>query len=213
MTGRLELARPSPRGDARSRTEVAAVLRWRARWLSRSLPAPLAAAARLFPVLLHASFDHPGLRELAPGVAGLRYRPSWGSLARCFDLPPPHRAQRGTCVVEAVLARKTGERRLELTVLVPEGLRADEYGELEDRMEAARLVLAADGASVATRLLDIGRLAHSHEVCHELAAFGALLAGRVPAPAWAALEEAASEELGGDSLFAMMTSAPTAFAA
>ena len=89
---------------AASRRLQTAVLRWRVRWLARVATPHAVRAARLVPVLLHASFERPRLREEAPGVAGLRYRRGWGALARGVDLPAPFKTQRGTPLVEAVVA-------------------------------------------------------------------------------------------------------------
>ncbi|BDG08014.1 hypothetical protein [Anaeromyxobacter paludicola] len=207
MPPALPLSRAVPEPDAPG---APAVLRWRARWLSRRAAPPLAAAARLFPVLLHASFEQAGLRELAPGVAGLRYRPSWGALARRFGLPPPHRVQRGACAVDAVLARQATDR-LELVVLARGGLLPAEYGELEERMEAARRALTAADRPISARLLDPARLARQRGLCHELSAFGALLAGALPPESWRALEAAAEAPLDGDALWALAAAAPTGF--
>ena len=57
------------------RRGLASALRWRAlRVLPRLLPARTMEAARLVPVLLHASFQHGALRDEAPGVSLRRGR-------------------------------------------------------------------------------------------------------------------------------------------
>ncbi|HTT69688.1 MAG TPA: hypothetical protein VMG32_00585, partial [Anaeromyxobacteraceae bacterium] len=107
-------------GDARR--ALTAILRERAHGFPNLLAPRLSAAARLAPALLHASFERSPLDGEAPGVAGLRYRKRWSSLARAFGLPPPCRAQRGRCLVEAVLVLPRGPA-LEIVALVPRGVR------------------------------------------------------------------------------------------
>ena len=172
-------------GDARR--AVTAVLRERAHHLPRTLPSRLLGAARFLPALLHASFDHLPFRSDAPGVEGLRYRRRWSSLARAFGLPPPFRAQRGRCLVQAVLAVPT-PAGLDALVLVPIGLGPEELRALQERLESVQRILSLAGAPVRALLLDPDRLERDREACHRAVAFGALLAGGLSREVWAVLE-------------------------
>ncbi len=169
------------------RRALTAILRERAHGLPRALPPRLAAAARLLPALLHASFDQRPLDADAPGVAGLRYRRRWSSLARAFGLPPPCRAQRGRRLVETVLVLPTAGG-LHAIAMVPAGLAPEDLGAVQERLEGVQQILTAAGAPVRAVLLDPGRLHRDQESCHRLIAFGALLAGRLSPEVWKVLE-------------------------
>jgi hypothetical protein len=171
--------------DGGERRALTALLRERAHHLPRSLPPRLVGAARLLPALLHASFDQPPLDADAPGVAGLRYRRRWSSLARAFALSPPCRQQRQRFVVEAILAIPTADGLDALVLAVP-GLAAAEQGALQQRLDGVRSVFARARAPVRATLLDPTLLAQDREACHRVIAFGALLAGHLSAAAWSA---------------------------
>ncbi len=177
---------PVPLG-ADVRRALTALLRERAHDLPRTLPPRLAAAARLLPALLHASFDQRPLDADAPGVAGLHYRRRWSSLARAFGLPPPCRAQRGRCLVEAVLVLPMAGA-LHVLAMVPAGLAPEDLGAVQERLEGVQQVLTAAGAPVRAVLLDPARLGRDQESRHRLIAFGALLAGRLSPATWKVLE-------------------------
>jgi len=189
-------AAPAPR------RQVEAMLRWRVRWLGAELSRPLHDAARLFPVLLHASFDHPRLRDEPPGVAGLRYRRSWARWARRFGLPPPWRAQRGTCLTEAVMA-VSGPTGLEMLVIGPPGLRHDELLLLGRRLEAARQALAAAGVPVRYEFFDSARLSRWGQTGLKALLSGALVAGRLSPGSWTALEAAGAARVDPPALAAL----------
>ena len=184
--GSATAVRRAPLGED-VRRAVTALLRERARRLLRALAARPAAAAAFLPVLLHASFEAPLLDGEAPGVASLRYRRRWASLARGFGLPPPCRAQRGRCLVEAVLGVPT-PAGLDALVLVPSGLSVEELGRLQERLEGAQQVFAAAGAPVRAVLFDPARLAQDHEVAQRALAYGALLGGQLTGGWWAVIE-------------------------
>ncbi len=172
------------------RRRQAALLRWRVRWLGAVATHHHARAARLLPVLLHASFERPRLRDEAPGVAGLRYRRGWATLAREFDLPPPFKTQRGTPLVEAVVALP--ERGgLAVLVVAAAGLRAADQAWVADRCAAAGAVAAAAGVRLEPRVLAAADLARHPELAARLAVHGALLGGRFSAATWGALEATA----------------------
>lgn len=196
-------------GDAR--TAAQALLRWRAWWLGHHLPRQHAAAARLFPVLLHASFPVARLSGEAPGVAGLQYRRRWSSLARALDLPPPHRMQRGRPLVDAVLALPT-PRGLDLLLLVGPEARPEELGAVQERMEAAEALFLASGTPLRASVYPPARLASDPEIGPRAVAFGGLLAGAPSPAAWAALEASASRPFDGRIATALAASAPTPLA-
>jgi len=184
--GQHAAVRRAPLGEE-VRRAVTALLRERARRLPRTLAGRPAAAARLLPILFHASFEAPMLDGEAPGVESLRYRRRWASLARVFGLPPPCRAQRGRCLVEAVLGLPTPVG-LDAMVLVPGGLTIEELGRLQERLEGAQQVFATAGAPVRAVLFDPARLESDHEIVQRALAYGALLGGQLSSGCWAVLE-------------------------
>lgn len=196
---------------AELRRAVTATLRWRLRWLRGACPPRTLRAARLVAVALHASFERPGLRDDAPGVAGMRWRPSWSALARAFDLPPPCRAQRGAAQVEAVLALPAGEL-LELLVLVAPGLRKADVHAIAGRAHAAAALLGAPAPRLEIRVTDPVRLARDAEAAHRAIAFGALVSGRLSPGAWSALEATARATVPPAAIAALAAGAPTPLA-
>ena len=199
---------PAPAEGGRA---LEAVLRARTRWLERHAGPRVAAAARVFPVLLHASFQKTRLEDEAPGVSGMRYRRSWARWAAAFGLPPPSRAQRGTCLAEAVVACP-GPHGLELMVLVPRGLKADERHRLEDRVGRAAEVVRKGGVQVLTALLDPVQLAAWESALRALL-FGSLVAGRPAPPTWSALAQACTSILSPEELARLSHAAPTPLSA
>lgn len=211
----LRTLSPPPSGAAAlstQRRDLTALFRWRLRGLPAVVAPRTVKAARLIPVMLHASFDRPRLREEAPGVAGLRYRRSWSQLARDLELPPPFKAQRGSPLVEAVLL-VPGAAGLEATVLVPGGLRRSDLAWVEERAEGAAAVLAAAGVRIPVRVLDAAGLAADGDAIARLAVFGALVGGRISAAAWGALESASRHPIEPAVLTLLAVSAPTPLAA
>jgi hypothetical protein len=194
------------------RRELTALLRWRVRWLPTALPPRLVRAARLLPVLLHASFDRPRLREEAPGVSGLRYRRSWSLLGRDFELPPPHKVQRGTPLVEAVLVVPERGGLAAWAVVAP-GLRASDLEWVEERAEAAEGVLASAGVRLPVRVMDGGLFARDAAVVAALSVYGALVGGRLSAASWAALEQTARRPVAPRTVATLAMAAPTPLAA
>lgn len=212
----LRTLSPPPSGGAAAlatqRRELTALFRWRLRGLAAVVPPRTLRAARLLPVLLHASFDRPRLREEAPGVSGLRYRRAWSQLARDLELPPPFKAQRGTPLVEAVLL-VPGAQGLEATVLLPSGLRPSDRDWVEERTGAAGAALAGAGVRIPVRVLDAAALAGDGDATARLAVFGALVGGRISAAAWAALEAASRRPIEPAVLTLLAVSAPSPLAA
>jgi hypothetical protein len=205
------IARPQAPAPAEDGRALEAMLRARTRWLGRHAGTRVADAARLFPVLLHASFQKTRLEDEAPGVSGMRYRRSWSRWAAGFGLPPPSRAQRGTCLAEAVVACP-GPHGLELMVLVPRGLKADERHRLEARVGLAAEVLRKGGVQVLTALLDPVQLAAWESALRALL-FGALVAGRPAPPTWSALSQACASMLAPEELARLSHAAPTPLSA
>jgi hypothetical protein len=164
-------------------------------------------AARLLPVLLHASFQHGALRPEAPGVSSLHYRRGWSSLARRFDLPPPWRAQREVPLVDAVLAVPEGAV-LTLLVVTAAGIARPDLHRVEERAAVAHALLAGAGAACALRVVEPAALARDPVLAHRLSAFGGLLGGRLSPPAWAALEGLAHRPVDPRDLVELATEAP-----
>ena len=149
----------------------AALLRGRARRLLRTLSRPERNAARLLPALLHCSFRHPGLAEVAPGVVGLGLGRRWGELARACGLPSPHAAQHGRRLVQAVWIVPAGAHVRLLVAPVP-GLAPAESRLLEMRVAVAARLLAERVPIALCEQLEPGALL-----------FGGLLAGAALPPA------------------------------
>jgi len=190
------------------RAAATAVLRWRAWWMGHHLPRRLSDAARLLPVLLHASFPVRRLSGEAPGVPGMRFRRRWSALARAAGLPPPNRMQRNRPVVEALLAVAAPDG-LDLLVLARADASAEERGALEERLDAARGVLAASGAPLRARTFQPARLAADLLAGQRALAFGGLLAGRLPAEDWRAIEEGSRPADARALVATLAASAPT----
>jgi hypothetical protein len=208
------LSPPAPGAAAAAslRRELAALLRWRLRRLPAGVAPRLARAARLLPVMLHASFDRPGLREEAPGVIGMRYRRSWTVLAHDFELPPPFKAQRGAPLVEAV-ALLPGAGGPETLVLVQPGLGTSDREWVEARAAAALAVLAKAGGHLPHRVLDAATLARDPEGLASLSLFGALTGGRLSAATWTTLEAAARRPTEPATLIGLARAAPSPLSA
>jgi len=203
---------PGPRAAATSpdRRGLEALLRWRTRFLPRLAPAQTVRAARLLPVMLHTSFDRAGLREDAPGVAGLSYRRGWSALARDFGLPPPFKAQRATPLVEAVLLQ-LGAEGPEAVVLLPAGLKPADKGWVESRTELACGALATAGVRLRWRTADAWGLGLDQVALARLALFGGLTGGDVSPASWAVLEAAARRAAEPATWSALARAAPTPF--
>jgi hypothetical protein len=199
----------APRSDpAALRRALTAVLRWRCLRVLPATMGPRAAdAARLAPILLHASFQQPLLRHEAPGVAGLRYRRGWARLARRFDLPPPWRAQRDAPQVEAVLAVPEDSVLSLLVVTIASISRAD-LRWVEERAAVVQGILATAGAPCAVRVLEPAVLARDPLLSHRLVLFGALTGGRLSSAAWTAMEAAAQQAVDPRDLVELAEEAP-----
>ncbi|MGC3998714.1 MAG: hypothetical protein QM767_15165 [Anaeromyxobacter sp.] len=207
----MPLASPTltPQGSAASlaRRGLSAVLRWRLRRVLPGLvPARAIDAAHFAPVLLHASFQQGTLRAEAPGVAGLRYRRRWASLARAFELPPPWRAQRNPPMVEAVLAVPGGPG-LDLYAVTSPGLARGDLGWVEERAALAESVLA--GAGVALHVIEPAELERAPMLAHRLVLWGAVAGGRLGGTAWSALEAGGRRPVLPAHAVALAAGAPT----
>jgi hypothetical protein len=204
----------APRTDPASlRRALAAALRWRTlRVLPEAVPARAREAARLVPVLLHASFQHPSFRGDAPGVFGLRYRRGWAGLCRRFDLPPPWRAQRDAPLVDAVLAVPEGAV-LTVLAITTVGLARTDLHRVEERAATIQALLAGGGAPCALRVVEASALARDPVLAHRLVIFGSLLAGRIPPASWSALEALSHQPIDPRDLIELGTEAPGALPA
>ena len=211
--GRASPGQPTATAAAApDRRGLEALLRWRTRYLPRLAPARVVRAARLLPVMLHTSFDRAGLREDAPGVAGLSYRRGWSALARDFGLPPPFKAQRATPLVEAVLLQ-LGAEGLEAVLLLPPGIKAADRVWVESRAELAAGALATAGARLRWRSVDAWGLGLDQVALARLALFGGLTGGDVSPAAWAVMEAAARRPTDPATWSALARGAPTPFCA
>ncbi|HVO19377.1 MAG TPA: hypothetical protein VMU15_08985 [Anaeromyxobacter sp.] len=190
------------------RRSLTAALRWRfLRALPGSAPPRTLEAARLIPVLLHASFQHPRLRADAPGVAGLRYRRAWATLARRFSLPPPWRAQRDAPRVEAVLALP-GPSTLSLLVVAAHDISRADLRAVEERVGIAQEVIDAAGATCGLRVVEPASLSRDPLLSHRLLLFGALAAGHLSPSAWGSIESAARRPIDLRDLVELAAEAP-----
>jgi len=204
-------AAEAPAAPDGRRRDLAAVLRWRLRLLDGAVAPRLARAARLVPVLLHASFEGPRLRDEAPGVAGLRYRRSWTVLSREFELPAPFKAQRGAPSVEAVLALP-GPGALTALVLLAPGRSKSERAWVAERAAVASAILGERGAALDLVVIDPPALARDPALVARLVVHGCLLGGRLSGATWEALEAAAKRPLEPRTLVAMARHAGTPLA-
>lgn len=194
------------------RRALTALLRRRVLWLRQSVDPRSFRAVRLLSIMLHASFDRPNLREDAPGVAGLRYRPSWPLLARTFDLPPPFRSQKASPLVEAVLASPVGNL-IEVVVLVAPGQKSGDLHAVAERANAALSALRLPPARIELRVSDAAKIASDREVFHRSALCGALVAGQLSIATWNAFEQASREEVNPAVLASLASSVPSPLAA
>jgi hypothetical protein len=160
-------------------------------------------------MLLQASFDAPPLDRDAPGLAGVRYRREWLVLARALHLPAPRRLHRGAPLVRALVAIPT-RRGLDALALVPPRTDARDLALLRERCAAAERALRAGGAEVHLAIADAFDVGRDGATARRLVAFGALLAGEIPAEVWDALEEGPSV-VGPAELAALSAAAPTPF--
>jgi len=209
----LSPAGRAPQDAKALRRALTAMLRRRLRWLSRTYPdARTLRAARLLPIALHASIERKHLRDDAPGVAGMRWRPTWPALARAFDLPPPFRAQRGAPLVEAVVIAPVGDV-LEVIVLVMPGTRLAEVNAVAERAHAALAAMGRPEPRLELRVIDATRLARDAEVFHRMALCGVLVAGGFSLGTWNAIEAAARVPMDPSVLASLATTVPAPLAA
>ena len=169
------------------RRAVTALLRGRARRLPELLGPERSSAARALPMLLHVSFERRPLDGEAPGVTGLQFRTGWTALARDLGLPPPCRAQRERCLLEAVLAIPSAAA-LDVIAIVRRPASVEELGRAQERLDVVRSVLAKRGVAIRMVLFDAARLRRDREACQRALAFGALLGGEISPVTWAVLE-------------------------
>lgn len=196
-----------PAEAAALRRAVTAALRWRVRRLARVASPIDVAAARLAPVLFHASFADTSLEGEAPGVSGLRYRRSFAALARGFALPAPSRPQRSAPLVEALLAR-AAPRGLALEVVVAPALHPADLAWVRARARSVEAVLARRGARVTIEVTDPVHLARDPVAAHRVVAWGALLGGHLSAGTWAAMESNARRPIEPHVVAALAEDAP-----
>jgi hypothetical protein len=166
-----------------------------------------AEAARLFPVLLHASFKNSTLTADPPGVPGMAYRRSWVIWAASFGLAPPWRVQKGECLAEAVFAFP-GASGLELVVIAPAEARGGARRILEERVDLASGVLRAGKVTCVATVLDVDAFCSARSAAR-LLLFGSMLAGRLSAATCRSLLRAWRASLSSEDIAWLFEGAPT----
>jgi hypothetical protein len=193
---------PLPRtDDEASARRLAAVLRWRARLVLRAVPPATARAIRFLPATLQTSFPYPGLRDEPPGIHGVQVGRGWAALAAGFGLPAPVATRRGRRVIDAILVT-LGEDGVVGWAIPAQDASNDEIRRLDQRVERIRSVL---GNYLDLAVLD-GAVPGS---VPRLAAFGALIAGRLPPSFWPGADGA--EPLDAKAIGYLALDAPTPF--
>ena len=196
-----------PGADEGPVREAEAVLRWRARTLRDQFAVREAEGARLFPVLLHASFKNSTLTADPPGVPGMAYRRSWVAWAADFGLSPPWRTQKGECVAEAVFAL-AGASGLELVVIVPAEATGGARRILEERVDLAAGVLRAGKVTCVATVLDMEAFCSTRSAAR-LLLFGSMLAGRLSSSSCRSLLRAWRAPLSSEDIAWIFDGAPT----
>ncbi len=206
----LDLAVGPRRNAVVTPERLGAVLRWRARWLRRTLPQKSALSLRLLPALLQASFPYRDLRSEAPGIDGLGVRRCWGVVARAFDLPPPISRQRGRRLVSALLAIPAADG-LHVYALAVAGAGPHELERLHARIMVAQDILTGAGVPLRLAVLPATSADPAAEPLLRALPFGALIAGRIPKEIWDAPADPARNQAGCAALARLAMSAPTPF--
>jgi hypothetical protein len=206
----LDLAGGPPRAGGVTPDRLGAVLRWRARWLRRTLPQKSALSLRLLPALLQASFPYRELRGEPPGIEGMGVRRCWGVVARAFDLPPPISRQRGRRLVSALLAIPTPDG-LHVYALGVAGAGPHELERLHARLTVAQDILTGAGVPVQLAVLPATSADPAAEPLLRALPFGALIAGRIPKEIWEPPTDPARNQAGCAALARLALSAPTPF--
>ncbi len=186
--------------------QLTAVLRWRARWLRRTLSTRDHQAARLVPALLQASFPTGDLRGEPPGIEGLAVRRTWGGLARVFDLPPPIARQRGKRLVAAVMATQGQKGGLEVFVITAPGIGVAERARVEQRVIVIEDLMHTRNVPFQFAVLTWEKLELFAEPLLRLIPFGALLAGKLPESFW---EVPAGKYISAEAMSRLVERAPT----
>jgi hypothetical protein len=206
----LDLSAGPPRSGVASPERMSAVLRWRARWLRRSLPYKSGLSLRLLPALLEASFPYRDLRGEPPGIEGLGARRCWGVVARAFDLPPPISRQRGRRLVSALLTTQAPEG-LQTYALATHGAGPQELERLHARLTVCQDILSNAGVPMKVAVLPSTSADFAAEPLLRALPFGALIAGRIPAQLWENREGLSSGEVGCAAIARLAVHAPTPF--
>ncbi len=197
----------APGADEGSIREAEALLRWRARSLRDQFPVREAEAARLFPVMLHASFKNSTLTADPPGVPGMAYRRSWVAWAADFGLSPPWRIQKGECLAEAVFAF-SGASGLELVVIAPAEARGGARRILEERVDLASGILRTAKVACVAGVLDVDAFCSARSAAR-LLLFGSMLAGRLSPATCRSLLRAWRAPLSSEDIAWIFEGAPT----
>jgi hypothetical protein len=187
--------------------QAEAMLRWRAHGLQRQLDARTAAAARVFPILLHGRYPRTPLEDDPPGVTGLRFSPSWTRRGSAFGLPPPSSIQRDECLVEAVIAFP-GATGLELVLLEAAGLGPGARQRLTTRVGHASAIVAKAGIAHTVTVLDPRAFCAAGQAARTFL-FGSLIAGRLTDVTWAALQRSWAVRVPAEEVAWILERAPS----
>lgn len=206
----LDLSPGPPRSGIASAERMSAMLRWRARWLRKSLPYKSGLSLRLLPALLEASFPYRDLRGEPPGIEGMGARRCWGVVARAFDLPPPIARQRGRRLVSALLTTP-GHDGLHTYALAAHGAGPQELERLHARLTACQEILSNAGVPMQVAVLPSTSADFTAEPLLRALPFGALIAGRIPPALWEEGERPEKGEVGCASIARLAAGAPTPF--
>jgi hypothetical protein len=168
--------------ESQERRFVTAVLRRRVRWLRSVLQPKTLAAVRFLPVLLQGSFHYPELKTEAPGVRDMGFRPGWGLLAKAFGVPPPYAMQRQRSLIETILVLP--QDGFALAVVLHGASRPEDLALVDRRIAAIRPLLERSGV----RMICVPLSETNPQQLRRALAFGALLAGTLPAEVLAAAD-------------------------
>lgn len=179
------VARPRPSAAPRERPATperaaGALVRWRAWRLLRALPPQQRRAVRLLPALFQADFAGGELASGAPGVDGVAAGAHWARWARVLGLPGTHTARAGRALVYSLFVLPAPDGALDVRLVLLPGLTRAEQARVAARAGAVERTLAKVGVTVRVSSQPARPEPRDAPRVLALAAFGALVAGRVP---------------------------------
>ncbi len=206
LPGRPPVKRAQKKDEGGIRA-LTAMLRWRLRWMLSRLPAEQANALRFFPAMMQASFASPPLKLEAPGIARLKFRRSWTTLARVFGLPPPSSMQRAKGAIDAVFAIPRSDG-VDLFAVLATPLPPRARQAIVDRIAAAQAVLGPIGRTIDCKLVDPNTI--DEPTFQAIMSLGVLLAGLPPASFFTATNPAVQTPLPIAAMLAERATTPLA---